>query len=392
MEATTVGSPHAELVDLSSDFNHWIYREVEKGGIQLNGASINTDAVSDSSVTPQIPKRHRWPTLAKDPSWHSFINNLRMTGQAQWDCPEGDIRIQFKIGNSGHISGNLYTPPAPKDITKHPAYRCIRSKAKQISSRWPANIRNRPIVLIICATRAGIEFLQGFANNDFSVDRAIWSALLDHERLPDLDRINVLRQRPIFDRSGFRVQSNRLRVAASGFISVVLIVTLEHASDRESVLPKFRANSVLFENPHARNPLPKKYLEQIKRMDFNLIEYGPGWEAWQGTERDNITMRNLRRSGVLEYRGGKKGVFEVRIPSIQILKILSGERTAEEVFSEYRGPPYPQEKFKDVLESRLTLESVSIVEDDRQKRGEQQIVFSFGTGRDPVVARTKKSD
>lgn len=391
VEATTVTSPVSELLDLSSEFHSWIYRRIAKSSITLDGAAISTEATVGYQGKSEVPKRHRWRQLTKHPSWSEFVNEVLRSGRAIWSCPEGGISVFFEARNNGHITGNLFAPEKSTEITRHPVYRAIRSKAKQ-ASKWPGRIRRRPIVLAMCAPRSGSEFSDFPAHNEFSVDRAVWSALLDHQRLSDLDRLNILRQKLSLSPEGVQVASNRLRVAGSKLISAVLFVRIEQIHDRAQVAPASRAIPMLYINKHADIPMTARHLQQIKQLDFNFIKYGPGWEAWHGSARESRMTRNMRRGGGIEFRLGGEGKTEMRIPTIQLMKILSGETSAQEVFSDYGEHLNPIERFQKAMNAELSLQSVSVINPDPGSRDEQCISFVFGPGEESIVARSKNAD
>jgi hypothetical protein len=301
-----------------------------KIGVPINGAAINTHAQAGAEESAAIPDKHRWGALQKHRSWQDFTAQLRERGQATWLCPEGSIEVLFEVRHNGYVSAMPLVPKATTDITKHPVYREIRKKARQIDA-WPRKLRVRPIVLTICTPGSGREFWDHYDIDDYSVRRAIFSALLDHAQMHDLDRVNVLRQRLKFGPSGVRVASNRLRVSGSDRISAVLIVRIQQDHGFHVATPRSSAKPKLYLNPHALNPFTEKLIGQIEELDFNAVEYGPGWENWHGTERQSMRQRNARRSGPFELRINE-GEVELRLPSMQILRILAGDATAQEVF------------------------------------------------------------
>ena len=180
-------------------------------------------------------------------------------------------------------------------------------------------------------------------------------------------------------------------MAGSDLISAVLIVRIEQDHGWVAQPPKSTAKPELYFNPHARHPLPEGLVAEIRKLDFNAIEYGPGWEAWHDTERESLKVRNLRRGGLLEFRSGKEGEIEVRIPIMKVLKILSGEATAQKVFAEYGDqPPHALDMFQRALAAELTMESIDIIDIDPATRAEQQVSFRFGEGKPGVIARTRQ--
>jgi hypothetical protein len=392
LEAAVVSSPSSAELAKSSEFNRWLYREIVKL-MPINGASIVIDPKPGKTGDARVPPAHRWPVMQKDPSWQVFVGQVRDQGQARWECPEGNISVRFKARQDEYLTAQPLAPARPTDITRHPVYREIRRKARQ-AKRWPRHLRKRPVVLVICTPGGGREFWCGHDVDDYSIHRAVFSALLDHERMNDLDRINVLRQRLKFrpqHPTGVYVEPNRLRVAGSELISAVLIVRIEQDHGRAAQPPKSTAKPELYFNRHSRHPLPEGLAAEIRKLDFNAIDYGPGWEAWHDTERDSLKVRNLRRGGSLEFRSGKKGETELRIPIMKVLKILSGEATAQKVFAEYGDqPPRALDIFQRALASELTMESINIIDGSSATRAEQQVSFRFGKGEPAVIARTRQ--
>jgi hypothetical protein len=387
VEAACITSPSARNLAHSSDFDRWLYRAVVKAGVQTNGANIVVRP--RDSGRAEIPEKHRWRAMTRHPSWATFIDELRGRAEGIWSCPEGGITVGFRVQQNGFINALPLAPAIPTDITKHPVYREIRNKARQIGN-WRWRLKRRPVMLAILVAQSGPEFSEHAGFHDYSVRRAVFSALLDHNRMADLDRINILRQRLKFQPDGVYVESNRLRVAGSERISSVLIVRIRNDSAVGSHVPRSKAKAELYNNPHARNPFSESLNNDIQRLDFNRVEYGPGWESWQENARGSLKVRNLRRGGMLEFRSGKGGI-EMRIPTLKIMAILAGEKTAKEVFAEYGNrPPNPLTFFRRVLASDLTLESVELVEADPTTRAEQQFSFRFGAGKAAVIARAKE--
>ena len=392
LEATTVSSARDKESDKSSEFTYWLWQQVSPIDDLGNGAVIVVESNSDPKRPPRIPPENEWPGLLKKTSWRTFTRLLKQHGQSKWVLPEQDLAIFYRTKNDGIISSNIMAPEQSKDISKHPVYRAISSKAKQAQTKWPKKFRRRPIVLLICAPRPGGELSAIHDQQEFSVDRAVWNALLDPRKMSDLDQLNVLGRRLVFSPEGVGPDKKRLRVSGSACISAVVFVRLEHSNDRVSAGLVTLAKPLLYINQHAAKPLSNSQLDKIKRMNFNAIELGPGWEAWQGTERKCRKERNIRSGGGWAASSSKNGEFKLKLPTFKVLQVLSGEATTTELFKSRDGSNLPLMKFKEALESKLELTSVDIVECDPAKREEQQIEFTFKDGTESVVARAKRKD
>jgi hypothetical protein len=385
-EAACVTSPSRAELSRSSEFTVWLYRELLKEGIDASGADIAMHPLD--SERAQIPAKHRWGELRKQISWKTFVDELRQQGAASWLCAEGDIRLDYRLGKGRFTTTRPLPPKMPTDITKHPVYRELKSKAVNIS-RWPQRLKQRPIVVAILISENGSEFADHQGLHDYTVRRAIFSALLDHEQLSDLDRINILRQRLMFRPDGAHVSCKRLRVAGSGLISGVIVVRLTPNALNATSGGRLVAKGEWYPNPHSSRPLSPKEMDEIRSLDFNQIEYGPGRESWHDTARGSLKVRNIRLGGIVEYRSGNGGI-EVRIPTTDILAILAGEKTAQDVFANYGdGPANPLQIFQQALASERSLESVEVIETDPLTRAQPQISFRFGKGGGAVIARAK---
>jgi hypothetical protein len=80
----------------------------------------------------------------------------------------------------------------------------------------------------------------------------------------------------------------------------------------------------------------------------------------------------------------------VRIPITDVLTILAGEKTAQDVFAGYGvGPTSPLKLFQRALASERHLESVELIEADPSTRAQPQLAFRFVGGKEPVIARAK---
>ena len=273
----------------------------------------------------------------------------------------------------------------PTDITKHPVYRKLKGKAYNIS-RWPLRLKRRPVVVAILNSRGRVRICRAPRGSRLH-GKARVSGILDHEKLSDLDRINILRQQLVFGPNGAHVSAKRIRVAGLGLISGAPIVRLKPNSLSSG--GRLVAKGEWFANPHAVKPLSSKEIDEILSLNFNQIEYGPGRESWHDTAGDSLKVRNIGLGGIVEYRGGNRGI-QVRIPITDVLTILAGEKTAQEVFAGYGvGPPNPRKLFQQALASERHLESVELIETDPLTRAQPQLAFRFVEGKEPVIARAK---
>lgn len=276
VEAACVTSPSSAELSRSSEFTFWLYRQLLKEGIDASGAYIAIHPMDSDKA--QIPDRHQWSELRKQLSWKAFVDQLRQQGAASWFCPQGHVRLDYRLGKSRFTSTRPLPPKMPTDITKHPVYRELKSKAVNIAG-WPQRLKQRPIVVAILISENGSEFAEHQGLHDYTVRRAIFSALLDHEQLSDLDRITNLRQRLMFRPDGAHVSSKRLRVAGSGLISGVIVVRLKPNSRNATSGGRLVAKGEWYPNPHSSHPLSPKEIDEIRSLRpraGELARYRPG--------------------------------------------------------------------------------------------------------------------
>jgi len=388
-EATLVSSSAEKQSNQAREFRSWVYRKIN-AVTKLNGGNLDLIPIHNESDA-YIPAEHQWPSLLKDRSWGTFLHQITDSGQANWVCPNGNFVVAFKVRENGFVVGgsDVYRYKYSGDIESHPIYKCIRRKAKQIRN-WNQKLTSKPVVLVVGINDSGMEFFDNPANPEGAPKHAIYSALLYPDRLNVIDRYNILHLSAVVHEGQWQSNLKSHRVSGSSKISAVVLVQIENQYQFDGRYKRV-AKATLYQNYHADNKLSEIQLQQIQEIDFNLIEYGPGWEDWEGHERSTIAERNLERGGGFKLTSYRDQGFEIELPAIDVLKVLAGAKTAQDVFKDYRSEPTPLSMFKKAFESGMPIIESEIVPREGLDRSETMMRICFGEPQQPTVASVKGS-
>ena len=180
------------------------------------------------------------------------------------------------------------------------------------------------------------------------------------------------------------------RVRGAKYISAILLVNLATpiSSPYEKDLGK-KARIDLFVNHHAAVPIDQALERELLELPIGSVEFGPGWESWEGMERAGNIERCKRLGGSMEHYVSGDGTLGVELPTSLVLRILSGQENAKRAFAESYGDQYPASLFRDALASNRDLVECSISNDESASRSEPTILFKFGPPQETVVSQAK---
>ena len=389
LEAKVVGRSDRDFRQQERELLGFIYRQIQKRDPHFEGANYSIDRINSDNQAV-LPKENEFRSLRKDPAFREFMNALESSGSALLMLPNNNIQISYQKSSGKYVSGRLLPIEHPKTPEEHPLYRTIKQKGEQIR-KWNARILSKPIVLVLCAPDGESTFGGAFKDAFNGPEQAIYNALLDPTQLAPLDVLNVLKRgiKPVDGQ--WQTDERPLKVSGAKHISAVLLVRLEHPvnSPLERKITK-AAKAELFINYQADVPLNQSLIEEIASLPICDIEYGPGWESWQGMERAALSERTKRQGGSFTYHGRENGGFAVELPTSLVLRILAGSDNAEDLLGNSYGEPNPVSMFKAALENNQPLLDCIVSNDDSVDRSVSTIRFEFGPPQEPVVARTKK--
>ena len=379
IEATVVSSRTKEQSERIDKFRSWLRQRVEKEFQPFTGAIIDLGSKSkDSDIS--IPPEHEWKSMLGDQSWKYFLSELTSTNSGIWVCPLGNVTVRFSINDTEYISGGHAVPNLPKIVDEHVVYRAIKNKGQQIK-QWSSDVKSAPIVLVIGCDEVSSEF----NSNGFGIGlkEAIYNALLDPHKMGLADRYNILR-------NGAIVGIRSKQVNGARHISAVVFVNL--IAERMVLSPRNRkiAKVTLFENAHADIPLNESQRDFIQKMNFNRIEYGPGWEAWQDTKNQDLSERARMWGGSMVISSRADGGFTIEIPTVLLTRILAGDLTAQDASDQFcDSPPQLIQLFKKALENNQQLLEASVVSVESLSREEARVRLNFSGPQPSVIARAK---
>lgn len=379
-EVSEVSSASNEQKNRINELRRWICEQLTKTGYQLKGAAIDIRPKS-SEFELSIPPIQSWKSEKKSYAWKSFISDISRNGSGTWDFANGNAHINLKTNQLGFFTGGHPVPNLPKSAKQHPVYKLLKRKGEQIK-KWESSITDKPIVVVICSTDISSEF--DIKGNGVGLEQAIYSALLDPSLLSSVHRYNILHDGSFY---GSGIKSKR--VMGARLISAVLFVRLENQLEGLSYKSNMIAAPILFDNPHAETPLSELDKKVVRGLNFNLVEYGPGREAWQRSHKGSAKDRNRKIGGKYTMGSNGNGSVYIELPTIILLRILAGDITAEDALSEFGDNSKLIDLFKRALDYNQEIEKVSIIDSDPIKREEPCIRIEFGIPKPAVIARVK---
>jgi hypothetical protein len=364
-----------EMIDIGT-FPRWILRILRTSGIaEPERFDVRMDR-RDATADLQVPPSHTWNALAKHPSWTAFVEALRVTGLAplDWICPSGNVVVTLR--RKDRTPAISYPMPGlPTSVQEHVLYRKIREKAAQ-ADKWRQQRRSHaPLVLCFGASEE-IAQVNPLSPLHMPLQKAVYAALVDARKRSLAEQFNLVG-------TAF-LSRKRLHVPGAKYIAAVIVVTLEIRPSLLDHKGNKRASVTAFLNPDAHVPLTEVQCKLLQRMDFNSIEYGPGWEAWcqspQTRHRQNTGGSRLKRQGGNIIM---REPSEIEIPAHVLARILAGDLSAAEAWSGYNEEL--RLWLKHIIERNQTIVDCRFVSTDPQSREEPCVLLRYGP-RKMVIA------
>jgi hypothetical protein len=253
-------------------------------------------------------------------------------------------------------------------VQEHVVYRKIREKAAQ-AGKWRKQRRSyAPLVLCFGASEE-IAQVKPLSPQHIPLQKAVYAALVDARKCSLAAQFNLVGT-PSLSRK-------RLHVPGAKYIAAVIVVTLETRLSLLDHKGNKRASVTAFLNPDAHVPLTEAQCKLLQRMDFNSIEYGPGWEAWS---RSPQTRRRQNTGGSRVKRQGGNIIMrepsEIEIPAHMLARILAGDLSAAEAWSGYNEDL--RLWLQRTIECNQTIVDCRFVSTDPQSREEPRVMLRYG--------------
>jgi len=331
IESTYIYSKSRKVTENSTDFIRWFLNHLKEVYITY-GHGVNIDIAPRNKLKAfKVPDQSRWGELVKSDSWSNLVNTLKNSNHAEieWICPMGNAT--FKIRRTSR-PGMVTTGPPLKEPTspkKHTVYKEIKHKAEQAQKWSRSGNLYHPLILCIGASENTWE-VDSPPSSGVSLSQAVYSALIDVRNMNLVVQANITK----------RIDSKSLQVPGAKYISAVIVVTLK---TRTSILKPhvYRVpKASLFVNDQAAHPLTPKEIILLKKINFNRIEWGPGWESWEkprGSKRsENTHAKRIRRQwGGASMKNCKNGAFEIELSANVVAQLLSGDISHEDLRQKY---------------------------------------------------------
>lgn len=384
IEACLVAPPSEKLSSNLSKFEIFLNKALLASGFAPVARDTHVKAI-DAHNPISVPPEHKWPEVVQSGEFQSYSKSLLKFGKGVLTLAEYNLVISMKSTNrkySGVSRPGLYQS---KEISEHPLYKVIERKGIQIRN-WRSNGLGLPVILAVCSEDSGPEFDDGLFGGKDNVSHVVLSALHSSRELDVLTILNQLRQSPSLEGGVFGPPRRDLQV--KGGRGIAAVITVRVVTSIASQTYQRKMHSKLYINTHAERPLTEEQIAELHQLDFSVVEIGPGWEAWEGTQRGSLLERNLNLGGGWMFRDEGDG-FELELSAISLVQILSGERTCESLFGPVDQSPNPAYLCRMALERGHPLVDVELLESNDQ-RGGAKVCLKFGGSADPLLSRAKE--
>lgn len=372
------------------DFCEWIRKNISASPSDDNNLPIIRLEPIACEVKFTPPDRDSWSGLPYNESWRKFRKEWADgERQIRWipDC--GNVRVEIQgVTNDGIFSTSWPVPNLPNHPSFHPVYKAIRKKAEQAKNWVERGHGYNPLVVYI-AVSEGLSHVDPMSPNAVSLRNAVYSALIDPRKCSPLEMINSAGSWPSRRRNhkidptrplprNWSLTGPSLRVSGSRLISGVVVVKYEHQFSLYGQRRGKAASVEAFRNPHSDYPLSEDQESALTHLDFNKINYGPGWEAWHsvvGKGKPRTKERLRRRGGKIVHRHLANGAFSIEIPSVLLTRILGGDCTVQSAFDGYSSDI--MSLTKKALDQGQIIDHVEYLAESASDREESRIQITY---------------
>jgi hypothetical protein len=334
-------------------------REAAVRGIPSGSIGYRADGnPSPAGFRLVLPAEHDFPRFFKLPELVSFFRAIR-------EAP--DVAVTRDLRSAGYTITFSYVPPTkggpagsggwvsevPRRVEEHSVYRALCYKGRKYS-KIPTN---EPIVICI-----GSE---------------------DSHAASSFQSLNAVQLRDAVS------EAFRRRPALSA--AFVVPIETNNSIDNYGRI----ARPQFFVNPWAERPLSDDEVNSLRRIDFNLVEYGGAWNEWN--RRETIAERRKGLGGRLELGGSPlvKDGTRIEVSAEVLLQILAGDMSEADFIREYRLTPptftSAWNPFRVAWEEGRCLRNVTVVPGDPRKRESARVRFDFGAPQE-MLLQVRRND
>lgn len=365
LEARFAESRVGKATSKLSEFALWVHRQLMKSSVDASDWHLRIDGVS-AGKDPVLPATQEWKSITRTSEWQEFVGSLRRgSAHSLVLATEGFssiVRATLSPNPNGHVSSGFAVPTTVDSVRRHPAYVATKAKAEQAKG---FEIADDPLVVCIGVTQESGFFGTKFYPN-VGAEEAVLAALHDTQKWTAIQQANLVP----------RTEGKKHRVAGSGRISGVLLVSIE---DRPlGVMMGFerRAEARYVPNQQADFPLSGSQQRMVLSLPFGSIKFaGDGVVHWAVAQRGS-DYRSHDTGKQLGMAFGSDGSLTLTIPEQDLMRILTGKATPTEVFKKYGN-----ESVLKALEKEPPIQRIEHIPGDAESQIPHRVEIQFGPPR-----------
>jgi hypothetical protein len=338
IEAALLLSPRIANTEARQDaFRRALYEEERRIGLtsgSLHHEFYGRKTGYGNEIT--LPAQHELRAFFRSDSVKSFFEFIRDNPQQPVMIDLGEygasVKLAYVPGTRSAFSSSVGIEQ-PREVGEHAVYRQLTKKAK----KYKAHDLNAPLIVCIGSERS--SSIRAMGTMAVSTEAAIQQAFREHP-----------------------VISGAIAVSIETYFP-----TLERLHDSR------RARVTAIANRSATLPLSEALLRRIN-LRFDRVDYGHGWNEWEGVRSVADRMKQL--GGTFVHEITKDG-FAVTLPAHQILCILGGGRSVADLEASYRWAEAENPFRRAMIEGR-SIVRVELLPHDARKLEPQAMKIVFG--------------
>lgn len=285
VEAALLLSPRIATIEARQDaFRRALYEEERRIG--LSPGSLHHEFYGRRTgygFAITLPAQHELRAFFRSESVKSFFEFIKDNPQQPVMIDLGEYGASVKLGyvpGSRDSFSSSVGIEQPREVGEHVVYRQLTKKAK----RYKAHDLKAPLIICIGSERS--SSVRAMGAMAISTETAICQACREH---------------PV--------------------ISGVIVVSIENRPPTpESFCDSRQARVTATANRDAKSRLSDALLRRLN-FRFDRVDYGHGWNEWEGVR--SVADKMKRLGGTFVHEITKDG-FAVKLPAHEVVRILGG--------------------------------------------------------------------
>lgn len=299
LEAAYLEPRHADVLARQEAFTLELHSAAKERG--MDPYSFSRDfygAPAAFGADVKLPQAQELKRFFRRPAIRAFFDQAAVSPRQRASIdlgPEGATAIvTFDPRPRGDIVviGGGPVVEAPRRLKKHALYRVLDDKG----AHYADTLTNPLIVCVVTEQNPTMGLLQ------------------PPSQIPETDAVDAaFKRRPL--------------------LSGVMLVSIEQSPSVFGLPQSRRARSRMYFNNHARYPLTDEARSELKKLQFDNVDWGTSWNEWEGAA--TADERASRIGGMMTIRHLTAG-FVVTLPVKKVVGLLGGLLTPAELLAEYR--------------------------------------------------------